>query len=318
MSLVISQLQSDFGSYYKAGGQGIKDLRTAFFTPNNTSKVLFQQITNDTQLQGGLVAQSAVLQAYQDTFTPYGDTTLSGKKIDLTELKVDISFNPTKLMNSWAGFLTNNSLDRTTYPLSRYMIEQLILPKMQEDYELNGIFKGVKGSVTPGTALAIGSAINGLNKVRKVGIAASTITPIALGAVPTDAVDFVTYVEAFLESIPEIVRPYIRTVQMAPELHTRYKKGMVQKYNMNYAMADINKSLIYPSIEMVGCLSHAGSTVIWASPFGNVVEATKAPENETFFRLETEKRNVHIFTDYWKAVGIWQEEYFYTNDVETS
>src|SRR5690606_33578238 len=108
----------------------------------DTDKLFYKNPTKDTQLQGGAVAISPVLQAYQDTFTPYGNTTFTGRKIDLFPLKIDWEENPTKIWNSWLGFLASEDVSRKEWPIIRYIIENLILGKAQEDWELTAIYSG--------------------------------------------------------------------------------------------------------------------------------------------------------------------------------
>lgn len=317
MSIVLTDLISEFGAYYRPGSQNEQDLYKQFFAKNGTSVVFGRRVTEGTIMEGGLVTQSAVLQGYQDTYTPYGDTSLAGLTHPLYKLKVDLDMKPDVIEQSWIGFLADNSLDRKNYPIVRYIMENLIIPQMEDDYERTAVYKGVYSAPTDGVPHPVANSIDGLKKKINDGIDNSSIDPIVVGAVPTDDVDFVDYVEEFLDAIPEEVLPRLSTLNMSITLMKRFRRGMRAKYNMSYSQAsDLLVPMDYDNILVNGHLSHAGSTKIWTTPFGNVSEGVKKPTNEEAFQIESARRVVSIFTDFYKGLGIWQGRYFYTNDVE--
>lgn len=311
-------LDTEYGSFYRNGGQGQKDLKTQIYAKNGTSSIFTRRITDDTRIQLGVVTQTSVVQAWQKAFTPYGDTTFAPHWMDLFKLKVDLSYTPDDIEASWLGFLADSGLSRKDWPIIRYLIEKLILPKMQEDYELNGIYKGVYVAPTPGTPQPMSAAMDGIKQVINNGIDASTIDPIVLGAMPTnDDLAVCEYIEGFAAGIPEVVRPYLKTINMAPEIFTAYKRGKRQKYNQNYEQeADKTSLADYPNLKVAGFLSHTGSTKIWTTPEGNAIEAMKKVGNDQIFKIEEARRVVDILTDYYKGIGFEQERYVYTNDVE--
>lgn len=320
MSVDISQLITEFGDFYKDGGQSLKDLRGEIMVMNETDELFQLQPTNDTVLDGGQVVISDVLQAYQDTYTKAGDTAFTGKRIPLHQLKIDFQENPSKIEKSWLGFLASNSANRADWPLIRYIIDQLIIKKATENWETSGIYGGVAGAITPGTPLMVSGAINGIKKVINLGIANEDdpITPITLGAVPTDPVDFVDYVETFARAIPEHVMPHLQQLAMSKTLWRRFRQGMRKKYNEHYQQADITTVMDYDNLVVKGYASHAGSTKIWTTIKGNAVMGFKKPELEKVFSVKEYLRDVAIYTDFYKGIGFWQNQYIYTNDVETS
>lgn len=319
MAIVITDLLSEFGNYYRPGSQALKDLHVKFFAKLGTSAVLERRITDGTRLEGGNVTQGAVVQGWQQDFTPMGDTTFVATVIELFKLKVDISMNPDQIEQSWLGFLADKGLNRKDWPIVRYIVEMLVLPQILEDYELNGIYKGVKAAVVPGTAQAISAAMNGIKKVINTHIAASETTPFTLGAVPADDLDVCEYVEEFVDNIPVIVRPYIKHLNMSVELRNAYRRGKRQKYNMAYSQVDdLLNVMDNENIQVMGHLSHTGSTKLWATPWGNGVEGIKKPGNEGVVKIEENRRMVDIMTDFYRGIGFWQPQHIYTNDVELS
>lgn len=312
----ISDIVSEFGSYYIDNGQNTKDLRLAIMDRSETDAILQLHPTNDTQVRGGNVDMDPVLQAFQETFTPYGGATFEARKIDLFQLKIDQAYNPDKLVKSWVGFMASNSTDRTTWPFIKWLIQAYIIPKAAEDWELNGIFKGNYVAPTPGTAQPISAAVDGIKTIINDAITATTLTPITMGTVPTDPADFVKYVEDMVAQIPTKYLPWLGPLAMSATLEMRFRKGMRQLYNMNYNQVGDLLTVIDTPLQVKGLRSHEGSGKIWTTVKGNAELFVKAPANKNVFEVEKVDRKVKLYTDFWKAPNFWRYDWIFTNDVD--
>lgn len=315
MSITATDIVSQFGDFYQEGSANLQNLRVELMQGSETDQLFTPISTNDTIVRDAFVEVSNVLQAYQDTFTRLGDTTFSPLEIILDQLKIDVEENPTKLKNSWLGFLGGKSIVRSEWPFVRWWLEKLIIPASRRDWEMNAVYAGVKGSVTPGTALSVASATDGIKKQINNWIDDSTISPIVVGAVPTDAVDFVDYVEAFIKGIDDKYLPTLDKLAMNKTLFKRFREGMRAKYNMNYGQTDIT-SVIDFDIPVVGLASMTGSNKLWITVQGNAVRCMKDPQNEGLFKVEDVKRMVSAYTDYYKKCTFVIPQYVFTNDVE--
>jgi hypothetical protein len=318
MAIDISDIISEFGLLYKAGSQSVKDIRKKIFVMAQTDKLFARQLTDDTRLDGGAVSISPVLQAYQDAYTPYGTTTFTGKKIDLYELKIDWEENPSKIEKSWLGFLAGDGVDRKQWPIIKYIINELIIAKAAEDWELNGIFNGSPTSITPGTPKPIEGAVKGIKALINEGVSSGGTTPYSLGAVPTnDAVLFVKYMNEWYKMLPKEILPFLQQFAMSHTLFDLFKEGMGMLYNMNYAQAPVTK-IFGTDLVVEGFRSHEGSTKIWTTIKGNAQMGMKRIANENVFTVEGSKRTVSAYTDFWKGIGYWRDDLLITNDVELS
>src|SRR5690606_15684543 len=153
--------------------------------------------TNDTIVYKATASIKRVLQRFQKDFTPIinGEVKFELESIPLCHVKIDELISPDELMPSWLGFLASNKLKREDWPIVRYITEKLIWPKYYEDLETEELFKGELGALVPGTATAAGASMDGIRKKIRLAYAAGKTNQIVLGAVPTDPVEFATYVE---------------------------------------------------------------------------------------------------------------------------
>ena len=316
--LNISTLLADWGAYYMKGSQSLKNLHLQMYRGAQFDSLFTYVPTTDTVLREVPVSMTEVLQAYQETFTPKGDLSMLPVEIDLYPVKVDDQKNWDKLEASYVGFLTGEGLDRKTWPVSRWFMESLLLPKLVEDVELNA-FKAVKVNPTAGTPGNAIDSLNGFRKYIKDRIAAGDTSIVYnTGALVTDPADFVTQIEDWVALLPDNIR--IKKgffIAMNPTLILRYKKGMRAKYNVNYKQQDDPLTLIdFPNINISEQPSMAGSSKIFASFKENLLLGVKRPNKDMQF--ESVDRSVKYWHDHWRGYGFVDKNLFFTNDLENT
>src|SRR5690606_17915047 len=202
---VITDIIAEFNAYYRPGGQGMKNLITKLLQRSVTEAYFPRRITEATIMDNALVSFQRALQRFQKQWTPTGGATFVPTSIQLTALKIDEEFYPDEIEESWLGFLADNNLDRKTWPLVRFMVEGA-LDKAQEDLELAEIYHGVLGTLTPGTANAAGTSLNGIKTTINAHITAAKTVPVVVGAAPSTALAYVNYIEEIINSTPRLLR----------------------------------------------------------------------------------------------------------------
>jgi hypothetical protein len=124
-------------------------------------------------------------------------------------------------------------------------------------------------------------------------------------------------VENFVKGIDTIIQELGGVICMNKTLRRLYRQGRREKYNMMYAqVADLDQIADFEQFSVIGLASMAGSDLIWYTPEQNKVKLFIAPENQSLFKVETIKRAVSIYTDYWFGVGFQRAEYVYHNDLD--
>lgn len=310
----VSAIVAAFGAYYIASAER-REILQKIYQPSETDAALTLVPTTDSVLRRGKIRTTSVLQAFQKQFTPQGAATLGGRQIDLHPLKIDVVEYPDDLMDTWVQFLAGmDSAKRTEWPFIRWWIENEIIPKSIEDWEIDGVFKAVKGSVTPGTPLPAAQALNGLRHCINQEIQdTGDITPFEIGPIETDPIAFVEQVEAFVSMIPQLTKRFITQLNMSHTLAERFATGSDKIYNTNYASQDW--SMVRRSrIKVNGLASMEGSDKMWCTLQGNAVVGYRRSRLATTFEVEGVDRQVKIYTDFDKGVGIWEPQYFYTNN----
>ncbi|MDJ0367298.1 hypothetical protein QMK33_19290 [Hymenobacter sp. H14-R3] len=326
--MTIESLLAEYGSYYIAAGQNATRLVQRAFIAGVTESLFGSIVTDDTQYRMAKTDLGRILQAFQPGWTPLGTVAVTPVVLSQFPMKVDLELTPDQIEASWLGFLADNDLDRAKWPVIRWLIEAHILPQIQEDFELNEVYLGKFVAPTKGVPSAAGTAMDGIRTIINQGIANSQITPISLGALPSDAVAFCEYVEAFCRAFSIRYKGRPMKVCMNPTLAERYARGRQIKYgrDMNFMtskplLAGNGDAIVQIPIEftlhtVVGLVSMGTSSKVWATPDDNRKKLSKKSVNEKMVRVESAKREVAIFTDYYKGVGFPLLEAVFANELD--
>lgn len=317
LTITAADIVTEWGALFRDQGQTKNDIISILRTKSETEAIFKRRVTKNTVMEKASAEFARVLQRFQKGWTPIGGVTFLPEKINLYRLKIDAQETPDDLVETWLGFLTDGNLDRKEWPFSKWWVAELI-KQANADFEKFEIFGGVPGTITPGTATAAGTNVLGIKKQLNDGHAAGSTRTLTMGAVPTDPVLFVKYIEdmnALAQSSNEELFQEIDQWNMSKALMRRFQTGMRTKYNMNYDQTPL-LTVIDSDVKIVGLNSHSGSTKIWATPAWNRECGIKDPGNENIMRLENVDRTIKAYTDYHKGVGFWIDNYIYQNDVE--
>jgi hypothetical protein len=326
--MTIQDIITEFGAYYINQGQNASRLVQLLYRPAVTDQLFRSIVTDDTVYRASQTRFGRILQPFQTKWTPTDTAKLLATPIAISQYKMkgDVEETPDTLEATWLGFLADNSLDRKVWPFVRWLMETHLLPQIQEDYELNEVYLGKFVAPTTGVAGAAGTAMDGIKTIINGQINAGRITPISLGAIPTDPAAFVDYVEAFTDNIGARYRGVPMNVAMNETLALRYGRGKRAKYGKDFMpveapqIVDGNRPLLTGNRieetkhQVVALPSMGNSLKIWATPYDNTVRLAKKSQNVSQFQIESIDRLVKLFTDFWKGVGFLIPEAVFTND----
>jgi hypothetical protein len=315
ITITATDVITEFGAHYIDEGQNMSSLLMRPFEAFGTREAFTNIPTNETQLRYSDVEVGEILQPYQDAFTPKGEVVFQPITVDLQQVKIDIQFNPNKLVYSWLGFLTSNKTDRTTWPFTKWVMEVYLLQRVFEDIEKKVIYTGDKAAVVAGTAGLAIESMDGVKKIIEDGIVAGDISAIPMGAVPVDPEDYCTYIEEMVASIDELYWDKKIVFNHSRQLHKRYREGRRQKYNLQYAqVSELDVVQDFENFSLKGRASMKTSNKIWGTPIENAVFPTKGFANATGFELEKVDRTVKIYTDFHIGAGFLLKDLVFVND----
>ncbi|HVZ97975.1 MAG TPA: hypothetical protein VG847_13930 [Chitinophagaceae bacterium] len=318
-TITSADVVDQFGEYYINNGQNENDIHDTLREQLEDIGDFTVVDSDDTILRAANVEYTEVLQAFQTAFTPKGSVTFTPKEIPLFNVKIDQQFYPDVLKNQWLAFLTSENLDRTTWPFVRWFIEKYVLPQINHDLVKN-LYGAVRVAPTEGTAGAASASFNGLRKIINDGITGNTIVPITTGVPNTNPTTWLSQVETFCQSIPELYWETSMGLKMSRALALRYKRGFRMTYDAFAFGVKDNLSLVtdFENIQVIGRGSMTGVSKIWTTPKLNAIMAFKGGSNRGMVEVEKVDRMVKVYTDFWIGLGFIQDALVWTNDQDTT
>lgn len=324
--MTIQDIVTEFGNYYINQQQNASRLVRLLYRPSVTEQLFTPIVTDDTVWRMAKTAFSRLLQPFQKSWTPIGEMSAAPISILQYNMKADVEETPDTLKATWLGFLASNDNDRKAWPFVRWMIEAHLLPKIQEEYELNEIYAGVYAAPATGVAGASGTSMNGIRKQLNDLAAGGRITTINLGAIPTSPLAYCEYIEAFADAFSRRYANVPMYINVNETLAQRYARGKRDKYGRDINQTAPNQlingnvpldssiAVEFTRHRVVGLPSMGSSTKTWASPGDNMVKLSKASVNMSQFMIESIDRRVKLFTDFWKGVGFYLPEAIFMTD----
>ena len=343
--MTLTQIVNAFGAFYLGSGKAAEANRTRLFNklfqPSITASYFMVEPTNATKWRATRAFMTRVLQPFQKDWTPLNGVEFKPKEFDLYKMKVDMEEQPDDLEPTYVGFLTrlanetNQSIEnlmRTSWPFVRWYIEEYLINQMQEDLEMNEIFWGEFVAPTPGTPGAIGTTMDGINKILNDGRTSGSTVIQTTGALQTATpADFVEQIEDFVEGVFNSdpfnkLRSQDFMLFMRSYNFDRYLRGFRDKYGKETDQSTLKRNTIdgKPNITIAALPSMdahpttgVGSNKIWMSASKNMIRPTIFGKNmeQIQTKLANNPRTVQFWTDSWMAVNFIIDEAVAVNEL---
>ena len=315
--MTIAEIVAAFGAYYLNNGQNLSRLVKILYHNSVTDSALTLLLTDETVYRASESRMSRVLQPFQKAWTPIGSSEFKPVAIEQFKQKIDVEEYPDDLEATWLGFLASDSLDRKEWPFIRWFIEVHVLPKAKEDYEIYEVFAGKYAAPAAGVAGAAGTAMNGIRHLINSLIVAGRITPITMGAIPSDDKLLVDYVEDFADQINTKYWMIPMQLNLNQMLERRFLRGYREKYGKDTDYKTNSTGAVsLTNLTIKGLPSHNGSNKIWCTPKENAIKLGKKTQNMEKVQIESVDRKVKLFSDWFSGVGFVIPEIVFTNDLD--
>lgn len=312
MSVITTNLVSQFGAYYVNEGQNMDRLKSALRQPAVTPSYAVPIIHDSEVYRTSKSYLGSIVQQFQKAFTPKGDITFEPNEIRLRNFKVDLSLYPDDVKGKWIGFLQSVDVqERANWPIVRYLLEMEVIPQIPHDLENSTYWKGVYTVPTTGTAGNAEDAMDGIRRLLNNGLANSTMNAITLSATPSTSNIF-DMIEEFAEKAAmtnTALSGIKQRIYVSPSWLRAYYRDKRNSHgsDINYKTDGINVIDFMPNVEIVGLPSMEGADYIWSTPVDNFVHLRRLNGMSTP-KVEESKREVFLMLDWWEALGFHYNE----------
>ena len=320
MAITIEEVIKEYGDYYLKSGQNLSRLKSDLMQPSVTLKMFGTRVfTEDTIYQMANPVFSSLLQSFRRAFEPKGDVEFIPNKIELNHLKVDELLYPHDLEATWFGFLAGDDSKKIeNWPIVRWMMEEHIIPQVQQDKELDAIYNGEHdpAGTTPKKSL------DGLKK-KLLEAANNTKYPLniikGINKFHKDTIldqleEYDESINARYTNIPLIhfVSPY----WMRMMLRDKRSKG----WYMIDSPGKIDPIIDFTNHAVVALPSMTGTDDIFTTIRQNLIHVVKRPKNHDAANIDIQKsdRDVKLLVDWWEGIGFGCNKLVWTTEETVS
>lgn len=314
-----SALNTAYQAEFRDSSKNTRHMRSLLYESAEFDKLFTVEYIKESVWERAVTSMGAIIQRFQIPFTPSGTLTLTPSKIPLGDIKSDILTSSHELKRTWAGFLhANDNTPQTMQAFIKWLVNEHLQGRWNHDIEMSLSYLGVQAAVVPNTAGAVEGSMNGFRHILNGHITDGAITPINMGAVPTDPEQLVAYVEDMVKQMPNVIKNKAMTLAMSYTNEEIFKEGMRIKYNTYYReVGDVMSVYVRRNIKVQGFAAMGESTKMFATMKENLIKPVNLKDTPDW-RFEDQDRSIKIFTDKMVGYGVWIPEYVVTNDVDTN
>ena len=304
-----TELQKEFGKYVSSERlQILQDLL------GKTESIQYMStiVTDKTEVRAVQSAIDSVLQAFVPKWTPKGKSEFTPLTIKNYKCKINVSITPSDIMEDILGYLYDENLDPKDMPVVKYIIYQLIIPKLDEEREI----ALAVGEYKENTATNDGDPAGKANEVMDGYVTQlkalkeannEKVTWLLDGETLTDD----TLIDQIDKAVNEVKPLYKRKtmyIHADPDLVTRYSKAYREKYPWLKNEDGEKVKVDFSNFTFAPLEGMRGTGVFFITPKENFKHLqSKNPQN-TKIRMETYHYDVHVMAEWWEGVGFWLAE----------
>ena len=304
-----TELQKEFGKYVNNERlQIMKDLLAATTSIRYMSTI----VTDKVEVRAQQAAIDSVLQQFVPFWTPKGKSTFTPLTIRNYKCKINVPIKPSDIMEDILGYLYDENLDPKDMPIVRYILYQLIFPKLDEEREYAlavGEFKESSATKDGDAASAANDCMDGyVTQLKKLKEASNDkVTWLLDGEELTDAT-LVDQIDKAVQQVKPLYRAKTMFIHADPDLVTRYSKAYRKLYpwlkneDGEKVKVDFSKFTFAPLEGM------RGTGAFFITPKENFKHLMSKNPQQTQIRMETNHYNVDIMAEWWEGTGFWLAE----------
>lgn len=304
-----TELQKEFGKYVSS--ERLEILKGLMGTTEST-KYMSTLVTDKTEVRAQQAAVDSVLQQFVPKWTPKGKSKFTPLTIKNYKCKINVPITPSDIMEDILGYLYDENLKPEDMPVVKYILYQLIFPKLDEEREIAlavGEFKETTATQDGDDATDANDVMDGyvtqLNKLKKANN--DKITWLLDGEKLEDET-LLAQIDKAVSEVKPLYRKKTMFIHADPDLVIRYSKAYREKYpwlkneDGEKIKVDFSRFTFAPLEGM------RGTGAFFITPKENFKHLRSRDPQSAKVWMQGENYDVKIFAEWWEAVGFWLAE----------
>ena len=304
-----TELQREFGKYVSSERlQILKDL------VGTTESIRYMStiVTDKTEVRAVQAAIDSVLQQFVPFWTPKSKSTFTPLTIKNYKCKINVQIKPSDIMEDILGYLYDENLDPQDMPVVRYILYQLIFPKLAEEREQAlavGVYKENTASQDGGTASAALDCMDGyVTQLKALKTAENDKVTWLLDGEKLVDTTLLDQIDKAVDQVKPLYRNKTMFVHADPDLVIKYSRAYREKYKWLKNQDGDMLKIDFTNFTFAPLEGMRGTGVFFITPKENFKHLMSKDPQRTSIRMETNHYNVDIMAEWWEGTGFWLAE----------
>ena len=304
-----TELQKEFGKYVSSERMQImKDL----VGTTESIKYMSTIVTDKTEVRATQAAITSVLQQFVPKWTPKGKSTFTPLTIKNFKCKINVPITPSDIMEDVLGYLYDENLKPEDMPIVRYIIYQLIIPKLAEERERAlavGVFKESSATEDGDEASDALDCMDGyVTQLKALKTAKNDkVTWLLDGEKLTDAT-LLAQIDKAVDQVKPLYRNKTMFIHADPDLVIQYSRAYREKYPWLKNQDGEKVKVDFTNFTFAPLEGMRGTKVFFITPKENFKHLmSRDPQRARIF-IQALNYDVKVFAEWWEACGFWLAE----------
>lgn len=306
-TIEVTELRQEFGTYLSQNRNNLEVIRQLF--NGFTSSQHFRTVPATTEYRAVQSMINSVVQQFKPKWTPKGNTKFTPLRIKNFRHKINVPIVPAEVIDSYMFHLYDESLSPAQMPISKYIINQLILPRILDDIELRMIFKGKYVESNDDEATPAEDSMDGIetlliNEKANVNTRVNFYQP-QINLATASAEEIVKHVEGFADFVDDKLK--IKTIYASKFFKKKYQRAYEEYYGGGAkVVGGMNKTaeVDYVEMEITALDGMGNSPILYATVPGNQVKLRHINEAPNIVNKVVEGHyNLDIVGEFWLGAG---------------
>lgn len=303
------ELRKEFGKYVSS--ERIEIIQGLMGRTEST-QYMSTIMTDKTEIRAQQAAIDSVLQQFTPNWTPKGKAKFTPLTIKNYKCKINVAIVPSDIMEDILGYLYDENLKPEDMPIVKYIIQQLIFPKLDEEREIAlaiGEFKETTAAKDGDDATDANEVMDGyITQLKKFKKDANIpITWLLNGKALVDE-DLVNQIELAVSQVKPLYKKKTMFIHADPELVTRYGKAYRKLYPWLKNEDGEKIKVDFSNFTFAPLEGMRGTGAFFITPKENFKHLASKDPQRTKFWMDTENYKAKIFAEWWEATGFWIAE----------
>lgn len=320
-----SELKTEFGKYVDSNRL---EIMRGLFGKTDSTECMSTIITDKTEVRATQASVlNTVLQQFVPEWTPSGAAKITPLTIKNYKCKMNVRIKPSDIMEDVLGWLYDEQASTLqSMPVVRYVLYQLIFPKLDEEREYALATGRYKENVADGngaySASTPGESMDGYltQLVDKYNYDADDSHTTKSGirwlkkglSIGSNADDTRKFIDAAVKEVADLYPLYAKKrmkVHIDPVLADTYRREYLAEYKWLKNQDGTHKNDIdFSNFEFAELEGLRGTGCFFITPKENFKHLlSKNPQNITL-RFQEQDYDVKIFGEWWEGTGFWMAE----------